>query len=139
MARSDFAWVNFDQDFNSSNEIVTRTFAIEGHPTGTGYLLIQVQDVELPGHRILINDQDLPDFDIPPHPHPPDDTDFRQWVTWMDRIPPSFLRQGQNSITIGRRSANFGSGRFRDRLTSVPASKDFFRVANVAIHWREPG
>lgn len=116
MARSDFTWVNFDEEFNTNTKEATRTFNIEGNPISTGYLLIQYFDVGLNGHRILINDRDLPSFDIPAHK----DADL-QWFTWMDRIPPGFMHQGENSITIRR----IGSERFN--------------IANVAIHWREAG
>lgn len=65
MAHSDFTWVNFDEEFGPANQEATRTFRVEGHPIGTGYLLIQLFDVEFPGHQILINGQHLPSFDIP--------------------------------------------------------------------------
>ena len=117
MARSDFAFVNFDFQFNAQNTEATETFVIEGNPlnSGNGYLLIQAMDVEQSNHRILINNQDLPSFDIP-----------RQgqnniWTTWMDRVPQSFLRAGNNRITIRR-----------------VGGEDFF-VANVVVHWREQG
>ncbi len=112
MARSDFAWVNFDQQFNSSTTQATRSFTVEGNPIGTGYLLIQAFDVERGNHQILINGQALPSFDIPTHGN-------RQWFTWMDRIPAKYLEPGTNRLTIQRMGA-----------------EDFF-VANVAVHWRE--
>lgn len=118
MARSDFAWVNFDQDFNSSNEAASRTFRIEGTPTGTGYLLIQHYDVENNNHRISINGQELPSFDMAARDP---QLGNRIWVLWMDRIPPGFLQQGLNRIDIER------------------GSTEFFHVANIAVHWREPG
>lgn len=114
MARSDFMWVNFDERFNSSNTAATRTFNVEGSPIDTGYLLIQSFDVERDNHRILINNQELPSFDIP-------EGGNNLWTTWMDRIPENFLQQGSNRITIRRQG-----------------SEDF-TVANVAIHWRELG
>lgn len=116
MARSDFRWVNFDEQFNAGNTEATRTFNVEGPPRDgrgdTGYLLIQAHDVENGNHQILLNGNHLPSFDIPEHGN-------QQWFTWMDRIPPGFLNQGQNRLTI-RRSGN----------------DDFF-VANVVVHWRE--
>lgn len=124
MARSDFVWVNFDELFTDNNTAATREFTVQGNPISAGggngvkaegYLLIQARDVEANNHRILINNQELPSFDIPS-----DAND--QWFTWMDRIPEGFLKVGQNRITI-RRVAN----------------NDNFRVANVAVHWREQG
>lgn len=120
MARSDFAWVNFDEQFNTSNPEATRTFEIDDIPIGTGYLLIQHFDVEIGNHRIIINGQDLPSFDIPAIPQNRITNDI--WLTWMDRVPPGFLRQGDNRITI-RRVTSQGT--------------EAFRIANVAVHWRE--
>ena len=116
MARSDFMWVNFDEEFNTDTPAATRTFNVEGSPISTGFLLIQYFDVENSDHRILINDRDLPSFDIPAHKNANE-----QWFTWMDRIPPGFLRQGENRITIRR------------------TSTERIGIANVAIHWREAG
>lgn len=116
MARSDFAWINFDFQFNANNTQVTRTFNVEGNPlnSGNGYLLIQGFDIERDNHRILINGQDLPSFDLPP-------TGNNVWTTWMDRVPQSFLNQGDNRITIRREGP-----------------EDFF-IANVVVQWRERG
>jgi hypothetical protein len=119
--RSDFAWINFDEQFNSTNREATRAFAVEGEPVGTGYLLIQVRDVELSRHRILINGRDLPSFDIPADP------ENQVWRVWMDRIPPDFLRTGQNRLTIRRQADD----------PDVQGDTEAFFVANVAVHWRE--
>jgi len=121
MARSDFVWIVVDEVLNTSNPFVTREFELEGRPMDTGYLLIQVLDVEVGVHRIFINDEPLPSFDIPPQ------EGKGRWTTWMDRIPEGFLRQGRNTITIRAASA-------ADNLLIVA---DPFRVANVAVHWRE--
>lgn len=121
MARSDFAWVNFDVNFNTPNESATRTFEVEGLPSGTGYLLIQAQDLDVPQggsvtrHQIEINGQDLPSFDLPVQ------EGNNRWTTWMDRIPGGFLRRGVNRITIRR------------------VGNDQFFIANVAVNWREAG
>lgn len=120
MARSDFAWIPFFEDFNSGNTVATRPFQIEGTPFGDGYLLIQQFDVEVSTHRIQINGTDLPGLDLTPMP--PGNPD-RVWLTWMDRIPPDILRSGANRLTI-RRSEQ---------------TDEFFAIANVAVHWRELG
>ncbi len=117
MPHADFAWVAFDQQFNSSNPVATRNFVVDGDPIGTGYLLIQHFDVEVGNHRILLNGQDLPSFDIPAQ-----STIDHLWQTWMDRIPAGFLHQGENQITV--------------RRVTSEATEAFF-VANIAIHWRE--
>lgn len=116
MVCSNFAWVNFEFDFNVINTTINRTFVIEGEPLneGNGYLLIQARDVERGSHRILINNQELPGFDLPGQ------LAFNQlWMTWMDGLPQAFLRQGENTITIRRTSA------------------DDFRIENVVVHWKE--
>ena len=123
MLRSDFVWVNFDEQFVTTNPEASRTFQIDGKPVGTGYLLIQAFDVNGTGHRILINGHDLPSFDIPPQ------EGNGRWTTWMDRIPPTYLCQGRNTITIRAASGTEPPGPLY-----VP---DPFFVANVVIHWRE--
>jgi hypothetical protein len=117
LARADFAFINFDQQFDTGNPRATRTWFVDGVPTGHGYLLIQHLDVELPGHRIRINDRDLPQFDIPAQ----NEID-QLWRLWMDRIPPGFIQQGENRVTI---------------IRSTTAGTEAFRVANVVVHWRE--
>jgi hypothetical protein len=130
MALSAFEWVNFDFQSNSSRQQESRVFGIEGNPSssqqetrfftvegtprGDGYLLIQALNFEQGNHQILINDEALPSFDISTGGN-------NQWVTWMERIPERHLEQGENRITIRR--VNGGN----------------FRVANVAIRWRELG
>ncbi len=114
MIHSDFQWVNFSTQFNDANQSETRHFQIDGNPVGHGYLLIQAFEVDLnPNHRIFINGQSLPSFDIPLE-------DNARWNLWMDHIPPGLLQSGDNLITIRR----------------VGGVDNFF-VGNVAIHWRE--
>ena len=117
MARSDFAWVNFDVEFNGTTTEATRTFTVEGNPlnSGNGYLMIQAQDVERGNHRILINGQDLPSIDIPVQ------GGNNLMTTWMDRVPQSLLNSGQNRITIRR------------------GDSENFTVFNVMVQWREQG
>ena len=116
MARSDFTWVNFDDELNTGTPVATRTFNVEGNPTSIGFLLIHYFEAENNDHQILINDRDLPNFDIPANKNANE-----QWFTWMDRIPPGFLHQGENRITIRR------------------TSTEKIGIANVAIHWRKAG
>ena len=116
MARSDFTWVDFDEELNTGSPAATCTFNVEGNPTSIGFLLIQYFDAENNDHQISINDRDLPNFDIPANKNATE-----QWFTWMDRIPPGFLHQGENRITIRR------------------TSTEKIGVANVAIHWRKAG
>ena len=123
MARSDFAWVNFDHKFDAAAPTATRTFTVEGTPVTTsnpkspgnaqavGYLLVQAFNVESLDHRIQINDKDLPWHDLPP--------EKGAWQTWMDRIPPGFLKQGENRLTVRRNADNT------------------FEIGNITVHWRE--
>lgn len=131
MTSSDFAWVNFDHVFTPNSPTATRTFQVDGVPVAAnpndvasnakaeGYVLVQALDVENSSgsteslHRIQINGTDLPAFDIP--------VEGRAWQTWMDRIPPGLLKFGDNRITVIRGGND----------------ADNFRVANIAVHWRE--
>lgn len=113
MTRSDYAWVNFDEDFNENNPSATRTFTVDGNPTETAFLLIQTHDVEAGTHRILINNRELPSFDLVPGGL------SDKWTLWMDRIPPGYLTHGSNRVAIHW------------------TGSDSFRVANLAVHWRE--
>ena len=128
MNRSDFAWLNFDTDFTQPNQEATRTFFIDDEPvtasrpgqsvSSEGFILIQAQDVgnsstdegDAITHRILINGQHLPSFDM---------VDRAGWNLWMDRIPKGVLKKGENRLTVRRRAV------------------DRFRVANIVVQWRE--
>ena len=128
MARSDFAWLNFDTEFTQPNQEATRTFVIDDDPvdasrpgqsvSAEGYIMIQAQDVGVGSteegdaitHRILINGRHLPSFDM---------VDQQGWNLWMDRIPSGFLKKGENRLTVRRRA------------------DDRFRVANIMVQWRE--
>ena len=130
MNRSDFTWLNFDTEFTQPNQEATRTFFIDDEPvlanrTGQsigaeGYILIQAENVgnattdegERMPHRILINGESLPAFDM---------VDQDGWNLWMDRIPPGILKKGLNRLTVRRRGL------------------DQFRVANIVVQWREKG
>lgn len=74
----------------------TESFNIEGNPLdrGNAYLLIQTFDVEYNLHRIFINEQALPSFDIPKH------SKKDIYTTWMDRVPQSFLQSGDRLVRI---------------------------------------
>ena len=86
--------------------------------SAVGFILIQAEDVGNssagPGdeitHRILINGQHLPSFDMVAEDG---------WNLWMDRIPRGFLKKGVNTLTVRRRAV------------------DRFRVANITVQWRE--
>ena len=95
------------------NESTVRTFNISGTPTGTGYLVVTVYDLEDSEHRVLINGRDLGSFDIPKAPT------ANRWQTWMDRIESGVLRSGTNTIQLRRHSG-----------------EDNFVVRDVVVQWR---
>jgi hypothetical protein len=89
-----------------------RSFHLEGSPVGTGYLLMQVGDVEPGLNEVEINGKDLPSLDIMPS------ADSGVYTTWMDRIPEDFLQQGTNRIVI-RRTGNDSQEASRGRSGPV--------------------
>ena len=93
-----------------------RVFHIEGRPTGTGYITLQVYDVEQNDHQIKINGRFLPGYDIRP-------SGTKTWATWTDVIEHDVLRQGRNTIQIVRNRSDH----------------DNFIIDNVIVHWKEQG
>jgi hypothetical protein len=116
MAGSDFTWISFNHTFNGDGPSLTKTFSIEavGKPIDNAYLLIQVRSVSVITHSIEINGQELPSFDLVPAP-----SSSQAWLLWMDRIPPNFLKSGQNDIRITRKG------------------NDNFEIGGVVVNWRE--
>lgn len=130
MTRSDFAWLNFDTEFVQANQEATRTFFIDDNPvpasrpgqsvSAEGFIMIQAEDVgnsstaegDAITHRILINGQHLPSFDMVARDG---------WNLWMDRVPSGILKKGENRLTVRRRAV------------------DQFRIANIVVQWRERG
>jgi hypothetical protein len=116
MAKADFQYLSINQEFNSQNNSVTKTFTVESSlpvpPIQDGYLLITTRDVTGVNHQVFINNNQLPGFDLRAH---------EGWATSMDHIPPGLLKAGQNTITIER------------------IGGDDFAVGFVVINWREVG
>ncbi|WP_152043204.1 DUF7383 domain-containing protein [Salinigranum salinum] len=77
------------------------------------YVGLQAFDVGDYGHEIVVNDEALTGFDIPPNDG---------WQYWMDTLTGVELHAGTNTVRI-RRDAD---------------SRDAFAVGTVAIHWKEP-
>jgi hypothetical protein len=113
MARSDFNWISFTHDFTANNPTKTVEFPIEGSktPVDDAYLLITAHNVSAQGHKILINNVELPGFDLAIH-NP-------GWQTWMDHIQPGLLKKGMNSLTV------------------VRTGGDDFTTKDAVVHWRE--
>jgi len=126
MATADFVIVQFNEhlgddsgdlkapDFTFVHNLTTlKHFNVPGVPTGPGYLIIQVADVQSKGHQILINGTDLPGTDI-------ERTLENRWGESMDVIPEGNLQRGDNTIQIRRA----GGG-------------DNILIGNVMIHWKQ--
>lgn len=77
------------------------------------YLGIQAFDVDAYGHEILVNDEPLGGFDIPPQ---------SGWQYWVDTITGASLVEGRNTLRIAR----------------DPNSVDAFAIGTVTVHWKEP-
>lgn len=88
-------------------------FDVPTADTIDAYLTLQAFDVGAFGHQVLINDESLGGFDIPPN---------EGWQYWMDALTEVALEEGTNTIQI-----------VRDTDTD-----DSFVVGNVTVHWREP-
>lgn len=85
-------------------------------PTGDvedPYVGIQAFDVDEYGHEIVINDEPLSGFDIPP---------ADGWQYWVDTLSDVTLEAGTNTVQI-RRDAT---------------GRDAFAVATMMVHWKEP-
>ncbi len=85
-------------------------------PTGNSedvYLGIQAFEVGAYGHEILVNDEPLSGFDIPPNDG---------WQYWVDTLTGTRLREGTNVLAIAR-----------DTETD-----DAFAVGTITVHWKEP-
>lgn len=74
---------------------------------------VQAFDVAEYGHEILINDQPLGGFDIPPNDG---------WQYWVDTLSEVGLREGTNTVRIARDTE----------------TRDAFAVGTVTVHWKEP-
>ena len=102
----DVPWAEF-----AGNRTTKVTFEIPAEPTDP-YLELQAYEVGAFGHEILVNDQSLSGFDIPP---------ADGWQQWMDAITGVDLRVGENTLQVVRDSD----------------SEDSFVVGNVVVHWKE--
>ncbi|PSP86173.1 hypothetical protein BRC83_01980 [Halobacteriales archaeon QS_1_68_17] len=104
----DVPWAEFVGDRTS-----VETFAVRATETADAYVELQAFDVGEYGHEVLVNDESLSGFDLPP---------ADGWQYWMDRIPDGRLREGENALRIER-----------DATTD-----DAFVVGTATVHWREP-
>jgi hypothetical protein len=100
-------WAEFVGDRSTSHE-----FTVAGSDAVDAYLELQVYDVGDFDHEILLNDEPLAGFDIPP---------AEGWQYWMDSLAERELT-GTNTLRVRRNRS----------------SDDAFAVGNVVVNWREP-
>ncbi|MFC3477523.1 DUF7383 domain-containing protein [Halobacterium litoreum] len=89
------------------------TFDVETDDPTDAYVRLQAYDIGVYGHELVLNDEPLTGFDVPPS---------NGWQTWMDAVTGATLQEGENTLAVVR----------------DPESHDEFAIGNVAVHWREP-
>lgn len=89
------------------------TFSVPTADATDPYVGVQAFDIAEYGHEILINDDPLGGFDIPPN---------EGWQHWVDTITEADLREGENAVRIRRDDD----------------TRDAFAVGTVTVHWKEP-
>lgn len=104
----DVPWAEFTGDRSSKLE-----FTVSTADAVDPYIELQIYEVGAFGHEILINDEPLSGFDVPPGDG---------WQYWMDNVTNVDLQEGTNTIQL-----------HRDTSTN-----DSFAVGNVIVNWREP-
>lgn len=104
----DITWAEFAGDRSTRCE-----FTVPSETTIDPFVEVQAYDVGSFGHEILLNDQPLSGFDIPPG---------HGWQYWMDAITDQPLRAGTNTIQVARDTS----------------TNDSFAVANIVVNWRAP-
>jgi hypothetical protein len=87
------------------------TFEIAAEPHDP-YLEVQAYEIGSFDHEILVNDEPVSGFDLPP---------AEGWQYWMDSITGATLVVGENTIQV-----------VRDVSTD-----DSFVIGNVVVHWKE--
>lgn len=104
----DVPWAEFAGDRTSERE-----FQVETDEPADAYLQIQAYDVGSFDHEVLVNDDPLSGFDLPPNDG---------WQTWMDTLTGVSLEEGTNTL----------------RLRRNEESGDAFVVGAVTVQWTEP-
>ena len=104
----DVPWAEVVGDRSSKH-----TFTVPADGAIDGYVTVQALDVESYDHEILVNDESLSGFDIPP---------AEGWQCWMDVMAGVELVEGENTVQIRRDKE----------------SDDDFVVGTLRVTWREP-
>ncbi|MFB6103228.1 MAG: hypothetical protein ABEJ73_11780 [Haloplanus sp.] len=106
--------LDLDWADNVGDETQAHTFDVPTDDATDGYVGIQAFDVGAYGHDILINDEPMSGFDIPPNDG---------WQYWVDTFGGAVaLTEGTNHLRIVRDAD----------------STDAFAVGTVTVHWKEP-
>jgi hypothetical protein len=101
-------WAEFTGDRSSRQE-----FTVPVADVVDPYIELQAYDVSEYGHEILVNDEPLSGFDIPP---------ADGWQYWFDAVTDQELQSGTNTVEVRR-----------DTSTT-----DAFAVGTLVVHWKEP-
>ncbi|WP_158055652.1 DUF7383 domain-containing protein [Halorussus halophilus] len=104
----DVPWADFVGDSTPEFE-----FEVPTSDAVDAYVGLQAFGVDEFGHELVVNDEALGGFDVPPG---------TGWQYWEDAITDSALVAGTNTLKFARD-------------TDTP---DSFAVNNVTVHWREP-
>ncbi|MFC7136266.1 hypothetical protein ACFQRB_06270 [Halobaculum litoreum] len=107
-ATLDLEWADDAGDRTDGHE-----FEVSTADAREAYLEIQAFDVAEYGHQILVNDEPLTGFDIPPNDG---------WQLWTDTVSGTELVEGTNTLAVAR-----------DTDTD-----DAFAIGTVRVHWKEP-
>ncbi|MFC7047090.1 hypothetical protein ACFQH6_18335 [Halobacteriaceae archaeon GCM10025711] len=104
----DVPWATF-----AGNRTSRLTFEVPSSDVTDAYFGLQAFDVGAYGHEVLVNDEPVTGFDIPPRDG---------WQYWVDSVTGTALVEGENSFRVVRDAA----------------TEDNFVVGVVTVHWKEP-
>ncbi|MGM0604083.1 MAG: DUF7383 domain-containing protein [Halobacteriota archaeon] len=105
----DLDWAEHVGDTTTEHE-----FTVETADPTDALVGVQAFDVGTYGHEIVINDEPLSGFDIPPNDG---------WQYWVDTVTGTSLIEGSNTIRV-------------DRDTDTT---DTFAIGSIVVQWKRPG
>ncbi len=105
--------LDLDWATDAGDETTAHTFEVPTAEATEAYVGLQAFDVGDYGHEILINDERLGGFDIPPN---------EGWQYWVDTLSDVDLVAGTNRLRVVRDTDG----------------RDAFAVGSVTVHWKEP-
>jgi hypothetical protein len=98
---------------DAGDETASHEFEVPTDDPVDPYVGLQAFDVGSYGHEILVNDEPLAGFDIPPN---------EGWQYWVDTLTDVELVAGTNRLRVARDTD----------------TRDAFAVGSVTVHWKEP-